>query len=46
MLVPGLTGPLLNAQALGFQQDAAEAQARQAVAQYKQETILVAFQRS
>ncbi|MBS0163193.1 MAG: efflux transporter outer membrane subunit, partial [Nitrospira sp.] len=42
VLGPGLTGPLLNAQALGFQQDAAEAQARQAVAQYKQ-TILVAF---
>ncbi len=39
---PTLTGPLLNAQSLGFQQDAAEAQARQAVAQYKQ-TILVAF---
>lgn len=42
VLGPGLTGSLLNAQALGFQQDAAEAQARQAVAQYKQ-TILVAF---
>ncbi|BFU92741.1 MAG: RND transporter [Nitrospira sp.] len=39
---PTLTGPLLNAVSLGFQQDAAEAQARQAVAQYKQ-TILVAF---
>lgn len=37
-----LTGPLLNAQVLGFQQEAAEAQARQAVAQYEQ-TILVAF---
>ena len=38
----GLTGPLFNAQILGFQQQAAEAQARQAVAQYEQ-TILVAF---
>jgi multidrug efflux system outer membrane protein len=39
---PTLTGPLLNAVSLGFQQRAAEAQARQAIAQYKQ-TILVAF---
>lgn len=39
---PTITGPILNAQSLGFQQDAAEAQTRQAVAQYKQ-TILVAF---
>lgn len=39
---PGLTGPLLNAQILGFQQRAAEAQARQAVAQYEQ-SLLVAF---
>ncbi len=39
---PSLTGPLFNAQILGFQQEAAEAQARQAVAQYEQ-TILVAF---
>lgn len=39
---PTLAGPLLNAQILGFQQRAAEAQARQAVAQYEQ-TILVAF---
>jgi len=39
---PSLAGPLLNAQILGFQQKAAEAQARQAVAQYEQ-TILVAF---
>ncbi len=39
---PTLTSPLLNAVSLGFQQDAAEAQARQAVAQYKQ-AILVAF---
>ncbi|MFO0698303.1 MAG: efflux transporter outer membrane subunit [Nitrospira sp.] len=39
---PTLTGPILNAQSLGFQQSAAEAQTRQAIAQYKQ-TILVAF---
>ena len=39
---PGLTGPLFNATILGFQQEAVEAQARQAVAQYEQ-TILVAF---
>ncbi len=39
---PGLTGPVLNAQTLGFQQKAFEAQARQAVAHYEQ-TILVAF---
>ena len=37
-----LAGPLLNANALGFQQDVAEAQARQILAQYEQ-TILVAF---
>ncbi|MGH8470990.1 MAG: efflux transporter outer membrane subunit [Gammaproteobacteria bacterium] len=37
-----LAAPLFNAQALGFQQRAAEAQAKQAVAQYDQ-TILVAF---
>lgn len=36
------TGPLLDANALGFQQDVAEAQARQTLAQYEQ-TILVAF---
>jgi multidrug efflux system outer membrane protein len=42
VLAPFLTGPLLNAQTLGFQQRAAEAQAKQAVAQYEQ-TILVAF---
>ncbi len=42
VLGPTLTGPILNAQTLGFQQRAAEAQARQAVAQYEQ-TILVAF---
>ena len=40
---PGLAGPLLNAEALGFQQEAVEAQARQALAQYEQ-SILVAFQ--
>lgn len=39
---PGFAGPLLNAQILGFQQKAAEAQARQAVAQYEQ-SVLVAF---
>ncbi|KIO50501.1 transporter [Nitrosospira sp. NpAV] len=38
----GLAGPLLNAQSLGFEQRAAEAQARQVLAQYEQ-TILVAF---
>lgn len=38
----GLASPLLNAQSLGFEQRAAEAQARQALAQYEQ-TILVAF---
>jgi len=42
ILAPTLTGPLLNAQTLGFQQRAAEAQAKQAVAQYEQ-AILVAF---
>ena len=38
----GLTGPLFNAQILGFQQRAVEAQARQALAQYEQ-AVLVAF---
>lgn len=38
----GFTGPLLNSQMLGFQQEAAEAQAKQALAQYEQ-SILVAF---
>ena len=38
----GLAGPLLNARSLGFEQRAAEAQARQALAQYEQ-TILIAF---
>ncbi|MGH8578127.1 MAG: efflux transporter outer membrane subunit, partial [Gammaproteobacteria bacterium] len=37
-----LAAPLFNAQALGFQQQVAEAQARQALAQYEQ-TVLVAF---
>lgn len=39
---PSIVGPLLNAQILGFQQDAAEAQARETIAQYEQ-AILVAF---
>lgn len=38
----GFTGPLLNSQMLGFQQEAAEAQAKQALAQYEQ-SVLVAF---
>lgn len=38
----GLAGPLFNAQILGFQQRASEAQARQALAQYEQ-AVLVAF---
>jgi multidrug efflux system outer membrane protein len=38
----GFTGPLLNSQVLGFQQEAAEAQAKQALAQYEQ-SILIAF---
>jgi multidrug efflux system outer membrane protein len=38
----GLAAPLLNSQALGFQQEAVEAQAKQAVAQYEQ-TVLTAF---
>jgi multidrug efflux system outer membrane protein len=38
----GLAGPVLNAETLGFEQRAVEAQARQALAQYEQ-TILVAF---
>ncbi len=42
VLAPVVTGPLLNAQTLGFQQRAAEAQAKQAAAQYEQ-AILVAF---
>ena len=39
---PSFAGPLLNAQILGFQQEANEAQARQAIAEYEQ-SILVAF---
>jgi multidrug efflux system outer membrane protein len=39
---PSVVGPLLNAQILGFQQEAAEAKARELLAQYEQ-TILVAF---
>lgn len=39
---PSLLGPILNAQSLGFQQRAVEAQAKQALAQYEQ-SILVAF---
>ncbi|HBP86200.1 MAG TPA: transporter, partial [Nitrospiraceae bacterium] len=38
----GLAGPVLNAQVLGFQQEAVVAQAKQVLAQYEQ-TILVAF---
>ncbi len=39
---PSVAGPLFNAQVLGFQQRAVEAQAREALAQYEQ-SILVAF---
>lgn len=39
---PGVAAPLLNAQVLGFQQEAAQAQASALLAQYEQ-TILVAF---
>jgi multidrug efflux system outer membrane protein len=38
----GVAAPLLNAQVLGFQQEASQAQSGQAVAQYEQ-TILTAF---
>lgn len=38
----GLAAPLLNAQLLGFQQEAIEAQSKQAVAQYQQ-AVLTAF---
>jgi multidrug efflux system outer membrane protein len=37
-----LAGPVLNAETLGFEQRAVEAQAKQVLAQYEQ-TILVAF---
>ena len=39
----GLVGPILNAETLGFEQRAVEAQAKQVLAQYEQ-TVLVAFQ--
>jgi multidrug efflux system outer membrane protein len=39
---PSIIGPLVNAQILGFNQKAAEAQARQALAQYEQ-SVIVAF---
>ncbi len=39
---PSLAGPLFNAQILGFQQEATEAQSRAALAQYEQ-ALLVAF---
>jgi multidrug efflux system outer membrane protein len=39
---PTIVGPLFNAQILGFQQKAAEAQAKQILAQYEQR-IIVAF---
>ena len=39
---PGVAAPLINAQVLGFQQHATEAQAGQALAQYEQ-TVLTAF---
>lgn len=38
----GLAAPLLNAQVLGFQQEAVEAQTKQALAQYEQ-AVLTAF---
>lgn len=38
----GLTGSVLNAQVLGFQQEAVEAQSKQALAQYEQ-AVLTAF---
>lgn len=38
----GLAAPLFNAQILGFQQEAMEAQSKQALAQYRQ-TVLTAF---
>mgnify|MGYP006371924435 FL=1 len=42
VLGAALAGPVLNAQVLGFQQDAVEAQSRQVVAQYQQ-SVLTAF---
>lgn len=38
----GLAAPLLNAQVLGFQQEAVEAQSKEALAQYQQ-AVLIAF---
>lgn len=38
----GVIGPILNSQVLGFQQEAAEAQSRQALANYEQ-SVLTAF---
>jgi len=38
----GIAGPVLNSQVLGFQQEAAEAQSRQALASYEQ-SVLTAF---
>lgn len=38
----GLAAPILNARALGYEQKAVEAQAKQAIAQYEQ-TALIAF---
>jgi outer membrane protein, multidrug efflux system len=38
----GLIGPLMNGQVLGYQQEAVEAQAKQALAQYEQ-SVLTAF---
>jgi multidrug efflux system outer membrane protein len=42
VLGAGLAAPLFNAQILGFQQEAVEAQSKQAFAQYQQ-TVLTAF---
>ncbi len=42
VLGPSVAGPLLNAQILGFQQEAVEAQSRQALAAYEQ-SVIVAF---
>ncbi|MBH0183449.1 MAG: efflux transporter outer membrane subunit, partial [Nitrospira sp.] len=42
VLGAALAGPVLNAQVLGFQQDAVEAHSRQVVAQYQQ-SVLTAF---
>jgi len=42
VLGAGLAAPLFNAQVLGFQQEAVEAQSKEALAQYQQ-TVLTAF---